>query len=115
MPTMIVTGAANGLGKSIAEHAARSGYQVGVLDLAPEPTREVAEAISTLCERVEKQPELTPTTCAAVRRLITTQYGHVWKAKFDVAEPSALPPMRIQLKPGAVPSRVRRTYRWSRQ
>ena len=45
MPTMIVTGAANGLGKSIAEHAARSGYQVGVLDLAPEPTREVAEAI----------------------------------------------------------------------
>ena len=45
MPTMIVTGAANGLGKSIAEHAARSGYRVGVLDLAPEPTREVAEAI----------------------------------------------------------------------
>ena len=45
MPTMIVTGAANGLGKSIAEHAARSGYQVGVLDLAPGPTREVAEAI----------------------------------------------------------------------
>ena len=45
MPSMIVTGAAHGLGKCIAEHAARAGYRVGVLDLEQDPTQEVAEAV----------------------------------------------------------------------
>lgn len=45
MPSMIVTGAAHGLGKCIAEHAARAGYRVGVLDLLPEQAQAVAEAI----------------------------------------------------------------------
>lgn len=45
MPSMIVTGAAHGLGKSIAEHAARAGYKVGVLDLVLEQARKVAEDI----------------------------------------------------------------------
>jgi len=45
MPSMIVTGAANGLGKCIAEHAARAGYRVGVLDLQLEQARTVAEEI----------------------------------------------------------------------
>ena len=46
MPSMIVTGAAHGLGKCIAEHAARAGYRVGVLDLQLEQARSVAEDIS---------------------------------------------------------------------
>ena len=45
MPSMIVTGAAHGLGKCIAEHAARAGYRVGVLDLQLEQARIVAEEI----------------------------------------------------------------------
>jgi len=45
MPSMIVTGAAHGLGKCIAEHAARAGYRVGVLDLQLEQARTVAEEI----------------------------------------------------------------------
>jgi NAD(P)-dependent dehydrogenase (short-subunit alcohol dehydrogenase family) len=45
MPSMIVTGAAHGLGKCIAEHAARAGYQVGVLDLVLEEAQKVAEDI----------------------------------------------------------------------
>ena len=45
MPTMIVTGAASGLGKCIAEHAARAGYKVGVLDLVLEQAQAVAQSI----------------------------------------------------------------------
>lgn len=42
---MIVTGAAHGLGKCIAEHAARAGYRVGVLDLLLEQAQAVAKNI----------------------------------------------------------------------
>ena len=45
MPTMIVTGAASGLGKCIAEHAARAGYKVGVLDLVLDQAQVVAQSI----------------------------------------------------------------------
>ena len=45
MPSMIVTGAAHGLGKCIAEHAARAGYKVGVLDLVLEQAQKVADDI----------------------------------------------------------------------
>lgn len=45
MPSMIVTGAARGLGRCIAEHAARAGYRVGVLDLDRAEAEQVAEAI----------------------------------------------------------------------
>jgi NAD(P)-dependent dehydrogenase (short-subunit alcohol dehydrogenase family) len=45
MPSMIVTGAAHGLGKCIAEHAARAGYKVGVLDLERAGAEQVAVAI----------------------------------------------------------------------
>lgn len=45
MPSIIVTGAAHGLGKCIAEHAARAGYRVGVLDLVLEQAQQVAVAI----------------------------------------------------------------------
>ena len=45
MPSMIVTGAAHGLGKCIAEHAARAGYKVGVLDLVMEQAQKVADEL----------------------------------------------------------------------
>jgi len=42
---MMVTGAAGGLGKCMAEHAARAGYKVGVLDLVLEQAQAVAKSI----------------------------------------------------------------------
>lgn len=45
MPSMIVTGAAHGLGKCIAEHASRAGYRVGVLDLERAGADRVAAAV----------------------------------------------------------------------
>lgn len=46
MPSMIITGAAHGLGRCIAEHAVRGGYKVGLLDLDRAGVEQVAQAIS---------------------------------------------------------------------
>lgn len=45
MATALITGAAHGLGACMAEHAARHGYRVGVLDLDLEEARAVADPI----------------------------------------------------------------------
>lgn len=45
MKTAIITGAAHGLGACMAEHAARQGYKVGVLDLKLEEAEAVASRI----------------------------------------------------------------------
>lgn len=45
MPSMIITGAAHGLGKSMARHAAQAGYKVGVMDLDLEQAENVAKDI----------------------------------------------------------------------
>ena len=43
MATALITGAAHGLGACMADHAARHGYRVGVLDLSLDEARAVAE------------------------------------------------------------------------
>ena len=45
MTTALITGAAHGLGACMAEHAARRGYRVGVLDLKLEEAQAVADRI----------------------------------------------------------------------
>ena len=46
MKSMVVTGAGAGIGRTIAEHAARAGYRVGVLDVQTETARAAASAIA---------------------------------------------------------------------
>ncbi|MDE0368230.1 MAG: SDR family NAD(P)-dependent oxidoreductase [Gammaproteobacteria bacterium] len=65
MATALVTGAAHGLGACMAEHAARHGYRVGVLDLDLAEARAVADPIEGVAlaadvtdpEQVEKAVE----------------------------------------------------------
>jgi NAD(P)-dependent dehydrogenase (short-subunit alcohol dehydrogenase family) len=45
MKTALITGAAHGLGACMAEHAAKSGYRVGVLDLKLDEAQAVADKI----------------------------------------------------------------------
>lgn len=45
METALITGAAHGLGACMAEHAARHGYRVGVLDLNLDEAQAVADKI----------------------------------------------------------------------
>lgn len=62
LPTALITGAAHGLGACMAEHAARHGYRVGVLDLDLDEAQAVAEPIGGIAlaadvtdpEQVEK-------------------------------------------------------------
>jgi len=44
-PTVLITGAAHGLGACMAEHAARAGYRVGVMDLDAEAGGAVADTL----------------------------------------------------------------------
>ena len=46
MKSMIVTGAANGLGRAVAQGADLAGYRVGVLDIAREPAETAAAELS---------------------------------------------------------------------
>ena len=65
MATALITGAAHGLGACMAEHAARHGYRVGVLDLNVAEARAVADRIEGVAlaadvtdpEQVEKAVE----------------------------------------------------------
>lgn len=65
MATALITGAAHGLGACMAEHAARHGYRVGVLDLNLAEARAVADRIEGVAlaadvtdpEQVEKAVE----------------------------------------------------------
>ena len=65
MATALVTGAAHGLGACMAEHAARHGYRVGVLDLNLAEAQAVADRIEGVAlaadvtdpEQVEKAVE----------------------------------------------------------
>ncbi len=45
MATALITGAAHGLGAAMAEHAAKAGYRVGVLDLELDAASAVADPI----------------------------------------------------------------------
>ena len=45
MTTMLITGAAQGIGTCMAEHAARRGYRVGVLDLDKDSVEAVSDRI----------------------------------------------------------------------
>jgi NAD(P)-dependent dehydrogenase (short-subunit alcohol dehydrogenase family) len=46
MATALITGAAHGLGAAMAQHAARAGYTVGVVDLKLDEAKAVAEPIN---------------------------------------------------------------------
>ena len=41
---------------------------------------------------------------AAVSQLLKSRYRGSWRAKFDLEEPASLPPMLIELMPGAKPA-----------
>ena len=47
MKSMLITGAANGLGRCMARHADQAGYRVGVLDIDAEAAAQVAGELRT--------------------------------------------------------------------
>ena len=74
---------------------------------------EIDQALTRHCATIQERDELTDPTRAAVRVMLRETYHPMWRAKYDLEEPASLPPMRIELVPGARPIRVSRSYNWT--
>ena len=74
---------------------------------------DVQAALDVLDQQVQGNPELAQGTKQKVHDMIKQQYIQTWKGKYDLEQPAAFPPMKIRLKPGAKPSRIKRNYRWT--
>ena len=70
--------------------------------------REIQLALVRLCDSVQEEEELEDYTKATVKNILYEKYLQTWKAKFDLDILSHLPPITIELKPGAKPTRVKR-------
>ena len=77
--------------------------------------QEIQLALKRHCTTAQEREELTDPTKAAVRQILYERYLRTWRAKFDLEEPASLPPMVIELMPGARPAKIRRSYNWSPQ
>ena len=77
-----------------------------------ECTAEAQGALEDLQAKVEQVADLSAQLKAQTRFLLFESCAPLWRAKFDLQEPCYLPPMRIQIKPGAEPTRIKRHYRW---
>ena len=60
-------------------------------------------------------PNIRKDIADTISEMLHTTYASMWKAKYDLTEPAALPPMVIELMPGAVPTQVRRKYNWTQE
>ena len=72
---------------------------------------EIQQTLQRHCQTIDEKFELTDQSKAAVLNMIHTRY----LAKFDLEDPASLPPMVIDLVPGAEPTKIRRSYNWSPQ
>ena len=77
--------------------------------------QEMKIALQKINESIEGNPELSAHTKQRIRDIMNIKFKHAWKAKYDLHKPATLPPMKIELKPGAKPSKVRRHYRWTQE
>ena len=76
---------------------------------------ELQQAVDDLNEQVASNDELSEETKRRVAHMLNVKYKHTWKDKYDLQEPAALPPMKITLKQGAAPKKIRRHYRWTQE
>ena len=76
-------------------------------------TAEVQSTLEKLQRQVKSVPELHDDIKTQTRHLLYQGCAPLWHAKFDLREPCYLPPMRIELKSGADPTRIKRHYRWT--
>ena len=73
---------------------------------------ELKEALDRLENTVFQNPEISDSVKQKVRHILRRKYTGTLRTKYDLTQPAELPPMRIELKLGAKPRRIRRTYKW---
>ena len=74
---------------------------------------EVAAALDRLVAKVNARRDLRDGMKTQVGHLLRVSCARLWRAKFDLQQACYLPEMRIELQPGATPTRIKRRYRWS--
>ena len=82
---------------------------------AEQCSEEIQTALRDIIARLRVIPNIRKDIADTISEMLHTTYASMWKAKYDLTEPAALPPMVIELMPGAVPTRVRRKYNWTRE
>ena len=78
-----------------------------------------AEDLHTQLQKLQRtvidNTEIKESTKQEVSDMIMHRYANSWKTKYDLQKPASFPPMEIRLKPDAVPSKIKRHYRWTRE
>ena len=75
--------------------------------------KEMQQALNIMEQQVVDNHEISAETKSEVINMLQYKYDRIWRAKYDLQQPAALPPMEIKLKPGAEPARIKRRYRWT--
>ena len=78
-------------------------------------SHELRKSLDELGQQVDENNDLSQKTKDAVARMLKEDYKSTWRTKYDLQQPAELPPMEIKLKPGAVPQKIRRHYRWTKE
>ena len=76
-------------------------------------SKDLEDSIQELIDSVQKNDEISQKSKDRISEMIKTKYVKAWRTKYELTEPAKFPPMKIRLKPGAKPSKIRRKYRWT--
>ena len=74
---------------------------------------EIARALNKAYSEIYNHPGLSDKIKEDMCFVLYNRCQDIWKAKFDLDRAADLPPMKINLKEGAVPAKIRCMYRWT--
>ena len=76
-------------------------------------SKDLEESIQDLIETVQENEEISQKSKDQIANMLREKYVKAWRTKYELTEPAKFPPMKIRLKPGAQPHKIRRKYNWS--
>ena len=62
---------------------------------------------------MQENEEISQKSKDQISNMLKEKYAKAWRTKYELMEPAKFPPMKIRLKPGAQPHKIRRKYNWS--
>ena len=66
-----------------------------------------------LVDSINENDEISQKTKDHAVEMLKVKYVKAWRTKYELTEPAKFPPMKIRLKPGAKPQKIRRRYKWT--
>ena len=74
-------------------------------------SEDLEESIQELVDSINKNDEISQKTKDHAVHMLKEKYVKAWRTKYELTEPAKFPPMKIRLKPGAKPHKIRRRYK----